>query len=166
MNRTTKGALAAGAAGVLLLGGAGTLAYWNDEAPVEAGQVEAGSLDLSDVTCGAEWLEGGQPVAKIVPGDVVTKTCTGTLSLEGDHIAATVTLDDASVAAAETAFNNEVVIDAALTAPSAVVTAEGDTDVTITITVTFDGPAATNASENGLGVLDDLVLEAVQSHQA
>ena len=58
-------------------------------------------------------------------------------------------------------FNNEVVIDAALAAPSAVVTA----DVTITITVTFDGPAATNASENGLGVLDDLVLEAVQSHQ-
>ena len=30
MNRTTKGAIAAGAAAVLLLGGAGSLAYWSD----------------------------------------------------------------------------------------------------------------------------------------
>ena len=37
MNKTIKGVLAAGTASVLLVGGAGTLAYWNDTAPPSAG---------------------------------------------------------------------------------------------------------------------------------
>lgn len=164
MKKSTKGAIAAAAAAVLLLGGAGSLAYWTDDAPVDAGTIEAGSMELSDVTCGAAWLEGASAVTLIVPGDTITKDCTGTLTLEGDHIGATVDLDDSSVAAAEAAFNDEVAITAAMTSPAATVTAPGTHNVAITITAVFDGPGATNASQNGLGALNDLELVATQTH--
>ncbi|SKB09922.1 alternate-type signal peptide domain-containing protein [Aeromicrobium choanae] len=166
MKKSTKGALAAGAAAVLLLGGAGSLAYWNDTATADAGTITAGSMDLSAVTCGASWLEGATPVTTIVPGDTVTKSCTGTLTLVGDHIGATVTLDAASVADAEAAFNDEVDITASMTAPAAAITAPGTYDVTVDITVVFDGPGATNDSQLSTATLDDLQLEAVQTHDA
>ncbi len=41
MNKTTKGALAASAAAVLLLGGAGSLAYWSDAETIQGGDVTA-----------------------------------------------------------------------------------------------------------------------------
>lgn len=166
MKKSTKGAVAAAAAAVLLLGGAGSLAYWNDTATVDAGTITAGSMDLSDVTCGTSWLEGATPVTTIVPGDTVTKACTGTLTLVGDHIGATVALDAASVADAEAAFNDEVAITAAMTAPAGAITAPGTHDVTVDITVVFDGPAATNASQLSTATLDSLELEAVQTHDA
>lgn len=164
MKKSTKGAIAAGAAAVLLLGGAGSLAYWSDAESADGGTITAGSLTLSAVTCGTSWLEGASPVTTIVPGDTVTKTCTGTLTLVGDHIGATVALDPTSVAAAETAFNDEVDITAALTAPAAAITAPGTHDVTVTITVAFDGTAATNDSQAATAPLDALELEAVQTH--
>src|SRR5690606_15216281 len=98
--------------------------------------------------------------------DTVTKTCTGTLTLVGDHIGAEVTLAPTSVAAAEAAFNDEVDITAALTAPAATITTPGTHTVTVTITVAFDGAAATNDSQTSTATLDGLELEAVQIHDA
>lgn len=165
MKKTTKGALAAGAAAVLLTGGAGTLAYWSDTGNADAGDINAGSFDLGDVTCDADWKEGTEAVALLVPGDKVTKTCTGTLSITGDHVGATVTLTDTSVAAAEAAFNNEVDITATLTAPTGgAVTAPGDHTVTVEIEVDFPYGPATNDSQGSTALLDVLALEAVQVH--
>lgn len=170
MKKSTKGSLAAGAAAVLLLGGAGSLAFWSDSDTIDGGTITAGSLTLSAVTCGADWLEAAVPtpvaVTTIVPGDTVTKTCTGTLTLVGDHIGATVDLDSTSVAAAEAAFNNEVDITAALTAPAATITAPGVHPVTVTITAAFAGTPATNDSQGDTADLDALELEAVQTHDA
>jgi alternate signal-mediated exported protein len=170
MNKSTKGAIAAAGAGVLLLGGAGTLAFWNDTDTLNGGTLTAGTLDLSDVTCGANWLEGGNPVAVIVPGDTVTKECTGTITLTGDHIEADVTLDSASVATAEAAFNDAapdavagdaVDITAGLTG-GGTITASGAISVTITVTWPY-GTIADNESQGvSTSALDGLVINAVQ----
>lgn len=172
MKNSTKAAIATGAAAVLLLGGAGTLAYWNDTDVVDGGTLTAGDLDLNDVTCDADWVEDGDTITLLVPGDTVTKECTGTLTLSGEHIGATVDLDDTSVADAEDAFNiattsgDAVDISAVLTEPAADITEPGTHDITVTITV--DWPIGASVDNDAKGVstsaLDDLELEAVQTH--
>jgi alternate signal-mediated exported protein len=170
MKKSTKGAIAAAGAGVLLLGGAGTLAFWSDTDTLNGGSLTAGTLELSDVTCGANWLDGVTPVSILVPGDTVTKECTGTITLTGDNIEATVTLDDASVATAEAAFNDAapdlvngdaVNITAGLTG-GGTITASGPISVTITVEWPF-GTIADNESQGvSTTALDGLVINAVQ----
>ena len=87
MHATVKGALAAGAAGTLLLGGAGTLAYWNATGTVGGDTINSGDLRLDAGTCAtAGWtvsntIENVNNVAfdvatdEIVPGDVLKKVC-------------------------------------------------------------------------------------------
>ncbi len=99
MNKTTKGSLAAGAAAVLLLGGAGSLAYWTDDATVDAGVINSGFLTLDEGVCDAEWTYAGATagtgiVENFVPGDVVTKDCTFIINADGDNLSATPTVSD------------------------------------------------------------------------
>ncbi len=100
MNKTTKGSLAAGAAAVLLLGGAGSLAYWTDAATIDGGTINSGYLTLDNGSCDAEWVYGpdnrraGDTVVNFVPGDVVTKDCTFIIGAQGDNLAATPTVPD------------------------------------------------------------------------
>ncbi|MGO4256986.1 alternate-type signal peptide domain-containing protein [Marmoricola sp. RAF53] len=105
MNKSTKGALAAAAGAVLLLGGAGSLAYWTDAATVAGGALNSGKLTLTDTTTGgcaaASWtLDGAESPAgaafdpvtdTLVPGDVLTKSCTYTIGAVGTHLRANVT---------------------------------------------------------------------------
>lgn len=92
MNKLIKGSIA-GAAGIaLLLGGAGTLAYWNDSATIaSAGTVSTGSLKIASTTAGA-WtgLPSGVNIAafKMVPGDSVGYSETFTVTAVGDNIKA------------------------------------------------------------------------------
>ena len=98
MNKSIKGALAAAAAGALLLGGAGSLAYWTGTEQVPGGTFSSGYLQIEDGTCAtATWtLAGGAAYTtqKLVPGDSVTKTCEFTIDGVGDHL--TVSLDTAT----------------------------------------------------------------------
>lgn len=95
MNKLIKGSIA-GAAGIaLLLGGAGTLAYWNDSATLaSAGTVSSGELDIASTTTGA-WtgLPANTSIAnfKMVPGDSITYTETFTVTATGDNIKAELT---------------------------------------------------------------------------
>ena len=94
MNKSTKGALASVAGAALLLGGAGSLAYWNASATVNGGSITTGSLTLGAGTCGTSWVyangsAAGQTVVKVVPGDAITKSCTFTVGASGDHLSAT-----------------------------------------------------------------------------
>ncbi|WP_182376578.1 alternate-type signal peptide domain-containing protein [Nocardioides sp. WS12] len=100
MKKSTKGALAAGSAAVLLMGGAGTLAYWTDNATVAGTEIATGHLKLIEADCGDGWvLDAGTPtealfVAQLlVPGDSVSQTCTYEVDSVGDHIAAEITVD-------------------------------------------------------------------------
>lgn len=94
MKKSTKGTLAAAAGAVLLLGGAGSLAYWNASATVNGGAITTGSLTLSAGSCDATWVYNGgaadgQTVTKVVPGDSIRKNCTFTVGASGDHLSAT-----------------------------------------------------------------------------
>ena len=91
MQRMTKAALATGAAAVLLLGGAGTMAYWTGSAEATApAPLQSGTFAASGSNC-TPWQytsdDGGGAVTAIVPGDTVTTTCTFTLDATGDHVA-------------------------------------------------------------------------------
>lgn len=177
MNKSTKGALAAGAAAVLLLGGAGTLAYWTADETIDGGSLTAGSVTLTAVTCAADWTHddagGTGAVSTIVPGDTVTKQCTGTLTLVGDHIGATVDISDAGVTGTGE-LDEALAVTATMTSPAAVITGPGAHDVTVDIDVEFPygGPVsdpdpttgADNTTQIDTATLDQITLVAVQTH--
>jgi len=184
MKKTTKGALAAGAAAVLLLGGAGSLAYWTSSQTAAGGSLTSGSITLSAVSCG-DWAYGGadagtptSPVTAIVPGDEVQKTCTGTLTLVGDHIGATVTVDQAKWAASSSAsLATALQVSATQTSPTGPVTASGPVAFTIDVKFPYGGPVSTpdattgadnstqsTASSVQTATLDTINVVAVQTH--
>ncbi|MTB87348.1 alternate-type signal peptide domain-containing protein [Aeromicrobium sp. zg-629] len=97
MNKSTKGAVAAGAAAVLLLGGAGSLAYWNAEGDITGGTITAGELKLTAPTT-SQWTLNGTTVANpaavlIVPGDELKYTGSWTVKATGQNIKALVDFD-------------------------------------------------------------------------
>ena len=98
MKKSTKGALAASAAGVLLLGGVGSLAYWTAEGTADGGAITAGDLKLTAGECGDDWVyapgsaSAGEPVVLFVPGDEIRQVCTFELQATGDNLSATVAL--------------------------------------------------------------------------
>ena len=62
MKKSTKGAFAAAAAGSLLLGGAGSLAYWTDASTVDGKAITSGHLQLNPITatCDDSWQLDGE----------------------------------------------------------------------------------------------------------
>lgn len=175
MKKSTKGALAVGGAAVLLLGSASTIAYWTDAESVDGGEITSGEITLTAVTCGASWThtEDGGAVTAIVPGDNIEKECTGTLTLVGDHIGATVGVSDASLTSIE-GLADELTVTAEMTSPAAEITDPGTYDVAVTITVDFPYggpvsdpdpvPGADNDSQTDTATLDQIQLVAVQTH--
>jgi len=183
MNKSTKGALAAAAAGTLLLGGAGSLAFWNDTTNVSGTSVSSGHLKLVNSTCeSASWIldEGaGAPHEAtygsqlLVPGDTLTKTCTIDVDAAGDHLAATFKADATSTDPASNALLDELQIGATYAvnagAPgngqSAVAIADGD-QITVKLSVTWPYGSLDNDSNVSGGLtaaLNDITVTATQS---
>lgn len=96
MNKFVKGSIAAAAGIVLLLGGVGSLAYWNDSADLDGVAVNAGQLELT--AAGGSW--GTDKIDVWVPGDEATYETTLSLKTSGDNIAGRITLDTAALEAA------------------------------------------------------------------
>lgn len=174
MNRTTKSALAVGTAAVLLTGGAGTLAYWSDTQTVAGTPITSGTLRLGAPACGAGWRLDGNVVFTnqvIVPGDVLSKVCTIDLIATGEHLGADLTVSTAAFATPN-ALTTQLVPAATFTVGGATrnhITELDDTgtaEITATVTVTFDGPAATNASQNLSATLNSVAVTATQTHDA
>jgi alternate signal-mediated exported protein len=91
MQKTTKSAVAAAAAGLLLVGGAGSLAYWNATGSVAGGGIQSGKLALTNP--GPQtWTLNGKPFTgdAIVPGDELTMSGTFEIEAVGQDLAATV----------------------------------------------------------------------------
>ncbi|HIT75362.1 MAG TPA: alternate-type signal peptide domain-containing protein [Candidatus Avipropionibacterium avicola] len=97
MKKNTKGAIAVGAAALLLAGGAGTMAAWSDEASLGGGSVESGQLRITETAAGSWTWADGTPFSptddRIVPGDSVQYTAEYTLVVEGDNLVASLTPD-------------------------------------------------------------------------
>lgn len=175
MKKTTKGAIAAGAAAALLLGGAGTLAFWSDSEPIDAGAIQAGNLTLdvalgtwSDATPGTATGTAFDPaVDRIVPGDIIEYTTQATVNGIGKNLEAT--------------FSADLPLTAGTLAPyvDAVLTVDGETDggeslvfdfedgdtqtFPVTVTFTFDPATANLDGQNATLDLAEFQLLLTQS---
>ena len=176
MNKTSKGVLAAGTAALLLLGGAGSLAYWSDSDTVAGSDFNSGSLHLTPVDgddCNVWNLEtgepGGQPfdpvTGKIVPGDVITKVCTFDVDAVGEHLRATVTAvpgtnSGALVSSLSVAATGLKIDGSTITG----ITEDNDGDVlSVTVAVTFNS-ASNNTTQNLAAALADINIVTQQVH--
>jgi alternate signal-mediated exported protein len=189
MKKSTKGALAAAAAGTLLLGGAGSLAYWTDSSTVSGTSITSGYLDLGAPVCTGgtlhDWqIDGGAAydpaTMKLVPGDTLTKKCDITISKAGTHFtSADFTVAQGATSGSSELFGDELTLTAAYSKGAVslgsgsgtttdVAVSNGDT-VTVDLTITWPyGTAADNTSNNptaGLAAaLADITITAKQNH--
>lgn len=112
MNKLTKGAIAAAAGVALLLGGGGTLAYWNASTSVGAGTIQSGNLAVATSGTGA-WKDADGAIDldtfRAVPGDKLTFTQDLTITASGDNLLFTVGI-------ARGAFTGDADLSAELTA--------------------------------------------------
>lgn len=169
MNKLVKGSIA-GAAGIaLLLGGAGTLAYWNDSATLSgAGTVTAGQLDISVEEAG-EWTAayaGGAETTldaaalaayRIVPGDKLVYTETLTIEAVGDNLSFELTEDvtDAVSSITGATVTSTFDVDSAGSAVTDFTDLSAGTyTVVATITVDFPFDAGNVTSQAGSAPLD------------
>lgn len=172
MNKATKGAIAAGAASLILLGGAGSYALWTDSASTPAGTVTAGVLDIEPIANSSEWrdISAGTPGTVItpaitnpatagyflmVPGDVLEYTASFTIKATGNNLSATVnavpgsityggTLTAAQAPVTTTATIGGVPVNGNVITSSAV-----DKTVVVKSTVTFDRNTANQVGQSG-----------------
>ncbi|MFK5583463.1 MULTISPECIES: alternate-type signal peptide domain-containing protein [unclassified Serinicoccus] len=151
-------ALAAGALGLLLLGGgAGTFALWSDEETVDAGDITDGELALA--VGGGTWFLGETEVDvatfRMVPGDTLTYEATVTPTIVGDTLRAT-------LSSTVPGGGEHWTIAATLPDGGAELT-EADSGVAVPIEVDVTLPVG-SGNESQLAVLDleDLVLSLEQ----
>lgn len=179
MNKATKGALAASVGVAMLAGGAGTLAYWNDQVDTGGNAINSGHLELAAPVggaCGAWTIDGGATfdpaTEKIVPGDVLSRDCSFDITATGTHLKATVaigatnfTYTQGDYGSAITAGLNNVMVDGVAFDPATDFLTEGNTSLTATETVTFDyGTTADNSTQDVQAVLDAITITATQVH--
>ncbi|MDR3068853.1 MAG: alternate-type signal peptide domain-containing protein [Cellulomonas sp.] len=183
MRRLTKAAIATGGAAVLLLGGAGTVAYWTAQGTATGTEVTSGNLSVAAGTCAA-WqytaADGGGAVTLIVPGDTVETTCTLQVTGQGDHLGITATLDEATAFAESndlvTALTptlttgsveiNGVAVPADPT-QGVYIGSGGSHTVTVAVTAAFpygDATASGNSTQDLDATLDNVVVNVVQTH--
>ena len=180
MNKSTKGAVAAAAAAVLLLGGAGSLAYWTDQGTADGGAITAGSMSITDGTCGTWSYSGGsqagQPVGLIVPGDAVAKDCTFTIAASGDHLSADLSMPTTLTYTPSTP-DTSVELTAAATYTvgatpdqTAITSADNGDTLTVSFVVTFpfgdDTTTNINDTQGLTATLDALSVSLTQSQNA
>lgn len=182
MNKSTKGALAVGAAAVLLVGGAGTLAFWTADETTPGATIDAGHLALlvdgTNVGCGAWSLDSGESAPAtwadgdpLVPGDVLSKECAFTIDADGNHLRATVGVSTPNLTGTLAAGIDVDATDVTVAGtPATSFTELDDGDaLAVTITVTFTDPGTADNTYNDPGtdvsaVLDDITVTATQVH--
>jgi len=162
MKKTTKGALATTAAVALLAGGAGSLAFWNADAVVPGNRIHVGQLKLIDGPTGSTCADqsftfaDGQPyseinpnITRVVPGDVLTKTCSFTVRAIGENLTANLsTVNAAAIANSAVPLNvaSSFTIDGATT--SSITSADNGKVLQAKIVVQFPfGSSADNTSQ-------------------
>jgi alternate signal-mediated exported protein len=180
MNKAAKGAVAAGAAGILLLGGAGTFALWEDTKSIDAAPISTGVLTMGmgagtwyDATAGTTGTITDISAFNIVPGDTVTYTTPVIVTAQGDNLKGEFKIDktvwestaeaaapyiDVSVAAPNAATAG-LVIDGngVMTVPTA-----GTYNVDVVITVVFKSTTGALVGQNTAVDLAALSLKLEQ----
>jgi alternate signal-mediated exported protein len=172
VKKSTKGAVAASAAALLLLGGAGTQAGWTGDADAAGTAINAGHLELVGSDClTTDWLLGAVPfdpaTMKIVPGTLLTKKCTFTINIAGAGLTATLgtsapTWSNANDLAATLDVGSSFAVDGGGPAISTVTEADNGTVVEATLTVELPADAD-NSVQTLTTALNDIAITASQS---
>jgi len=173
MERLTKAAFATAGAAALLVGGAGTLAFWTAEGLATGTDVTAGTLTMTDGAC-AEWtLDGGGAITEgIVPGDTVTADCTMEIDGTGDHLGLSdITVTDPTWDATNSLTDAlEVTVDSAtlggaeLTLPlTESVPLDGPADLVVSVAATFSAEAD-DTTQGLTAALADVTVQVTQDH--
>ena len=180
-SKYTKAAVATGTAAFLLLGGAGTLAYWADSGSATDGHgLESGHLTVTDGTF-SEWrfsdALGGDVVTAIVPGDEVQAVATIYVTGHGDHLGVSASLSEETRASfiennpltaallphltvGDVQLDGVPVPSGGLSLPSG-----GPHKLTVTVTATFPRPdVMDNTTQNLTATLDGVTIDVVQQH--
>ena len=176
MNKSIKGAIAAGGAAVLLLGGAGTLSYWFDSGDATGGSLDSGHLSLDNDACAAWSLDDAEGPATpfdpdtdfIVPGDVLYRVCTFDVVASGEHLRAELALETPSATGAND-LTAALVLDADFTVDGLTVTeitAANNGDVLEVVeSVTFPlGAGVDNDTQDLAALIEDITITATQVH--
>jgi alternate signal-mediated exported protein len=169
-NKLVKGSLAAAVGVALLMGGAGTLASWNDTSVIAGGTITAGTLSITvpgSTPASDGWKSGSTAIPniatyRIVPGDTLTYQKTFIVTATGDSLTATASLGALSITGASQGAADVAL--AALLTKSAVFTVDGVTTATVTgsaspktvvVTATIAFPSGTTTTDNAakLGVV-------------
>jgi alternate signal-mediated exported protein len=175
MNKYTKGAIATGAAIVLLLGGAGTFALWNDDADVAGGSISSGTLTIAPSGTG-EWTDADGDVVDIdsyliVPGDVLTFTQDVVIAATGTNLEATLDYAASSIvaplgpqAAANAALKTNLVVTISSDAAGNLEITPADDGNTVEVTVTVELPdsVAGTTAQGGTVDLSHLLITLTQ----
>ncbi|CAM2932182.1 alternate-type signal peptide domain-containing protein [Prescottella defluvii] len=171
MNKKTKGAIAAGAAALLLAGGAGTFAAWNDTETLDGGTITAGKLQFTGTTTGT-WYEDaateGNEVDletfKIVPGDVLVYKATTTFIAEGTNLNATLTLDPGTAGTFDgLTWGTPTVTATGVDSATGVISSQaGPRSATVETTVTFDADTDGVTSQGATAALNGVQLKLQQ----
>ncbi|MFC4224501.1 alternate-type signal peptide domain-containing protein [Lysinibacter cavernae] len=179
MNKLTKSTLAVTTGIALLMGGAGTLAFWNDTIDAgSTGSITAGTLSLSNSSAGTWTDQNGQGIDianfRAVPGDTLTYNTTVDVAAIGDNLTGTIEIGTASIAPATAGVSDTEL--AALLTDSATFTVNGSAGSTFTatgtpqsvgVTVTITWPSGTPAADNlaklGNVSLADFAITATQA---
>ena len=183
MKKSTKGAVAAAASGVLLLGGAGSLAFWSDSDVIGGGTINAGHISITEAspgTCASTpftFDDGGTGATSpgahdyvpgtshIVPGDTLTKVCTFTVNASGDHLSANlVATGGAEGGALASETDTSAVFTVAGVTQTTLTQADDGAAVVATITVDFPYGAATNGSQNAALTVSNYTIALTQVH--
>jgi alternate signal-mediated exported protein len=171
MNKLTKGMIAGAAGVVLLLGGGGTFALWNDSADIPGGTISSGELSIDATTAGV-WHDVSfdtLPAVVIidpatflmVPGDTVEYAQDVTLNATGNNLLANFgyTSTPSAVPAGFT-VTVEVLDDGGLPVTGPITVVDG---ATYSVVLTVDLPiAADNTTQLQDVVLDDIQLTVTQ----
>jgi len=132
MNKLVKGAIATAVGSALLMGGAGTFAYWNDSVGITGGTIVAGNLAVADATpTDGVWTvqKDGTGTATTVPniasfvaspGDKFTYTKTVKITATGNNLVATLALTPGSIVAATPASAANTALASYLTSTSTI----------------------------------------------
>jgi alternate signal-mediated exported protein len=177
MKNEVKGAVAAGAGVLLLLGGGGTFAVWTDSQTISGGAINAGHMNLvTDTTntgCGPWQLDAGESVPTtytvgnpLVPGDVLSRQCRFTIQAVGNHLRAGLGITAANFAGGD--FGGKLVADVSdiKVGGTAATTFTDDNNgqtLAANVTVTFNSNSG-NVTQNLATTLSTLTLTATQVH--
>lgn len=146
MKKITKAAIVGTVGAALLVGGAGSLAFWTDSSTGPQVEIQSGQLDLGSVAAGGTWTiqqnaTGVGPAQAqsavfdpandlIVPGDVLTTTVNVPVVLEGKNLKAELAVDvDSFVAGTSGTAEAKAALAAALAAGTVKVVSIDGVDV-------------------------------------